>query len=420
MTCRFYRPPTALCITLLDISQDKLDAQIAQLEQKLAVERKVRAGAEGMRLVITDKKALAQMELSLSDSQKRLDFLEGELGKVVAKKRQLSMSLGALNQVGGSSVSEGAGPCHKHRATGGVDGSTRRIANIDGADARSNDEDGVGAYFRDESGAVTPPRLCGANVEDVMELSTSASLPPRLSPPTTAMVKVRVDSPTPKPRSSSIGVIPATDDISARADSMATFTSTTARQSSARGPCLCPMDATVHIDGCPKHVAASPAAPPKSVGGFFRAFGRKSSSATSLDGSAVAPPSSSSSTPNQHLSPPSLRGKALADVPRKNSKGSLSNLDLSKSSTELSAEKIAVKIIELRSKIEIESRVKAGAEKLLEALEAKAEPSEKDRENKERVYWKMRVAGEKVGLLKTALVRYQGMHVDGLADIGGM
>ena len=53
----------------------KLDGQITELLKKIDVERKVRSGAESMKQALKDKNALAQMEININESQKRLDFL---------------------------------------------------------------------------------------------------------------------------------------------------------------------------------------------------------------------------------------------------------------------------------------------------------------------------------------------------------
>lgn len=55
--------------------EGRLQKQILELQRKIDVERKVRSGAESMKQMLKDKTALSQMELSIEESKKRLDFL---------------------------------------------------------------------------------------------------------------------------------------------------------------------------------------------------------------------------------------------------------------------------------------------------------------------------------------------------------
>jgi hypothetical protein len=76
----------SLSKTLISVQDKKIDQQIVELERKIAVERKVKMGADAMRSQIKDKIALAQVEMSIEESQKRLMFLEEQMARLMAKK----------------------------------------------------------------------------------------------------------------------------------------------------------------------------------------------------------------------------------------------------------------------------------------------------------------------------------------------
>jgi hypothetical protein len=50
------------------------------------VEKKVKQGAEAMKQMLVDKNALSEVQVSIIESQKRLDFLEIEMLKAKLKK----------------------------------------------------------------------------------------------------------------------------------------------------------------------------------------------------------------------------------------------------------------------------------------------------------------------------------------------
>ncbi|KAJ3079706.1 Serine/threonine kinase, partial [Quaeritorhiza haematococci] len=62
-----------------------VEAKIADLQTKIAIERKVKEGASTMLRNLKDKNAREQCEVNIMESQRRLDFMEGELRKLQSK-----------------------------------------------------------------------------------------------------------------------------------------------------------------------------------------------------------------------------------------------------------------------------------------------------------------------------------------------
>jgi hypothetical protein len=58
------------------------NSQSAELNQKLAIERKVLSGASAMLGKLVDENARQTCQVSVIDSQRRIDFLESELAKL--------------------------------------------------------------------------------------------------------------------------------------------------------------------------------------------------------------------------------------------------------------------------------------------------------------------------------------------------
>lgn len=123
--------------------------------------------------------------------------------------------------------------------------------------------------------------------------------------------------------------------------------------------------------------------------------------------------SNTNMSPNSALPP---RTESLTSVERKTS---LTNLDLSKASSTLTPEKVAVKLVELQNKLEIETRCKEGAEKLLQMQQLKPELTVADKNLRSQLERNLKISVGKISLLKVSLQRYQGMHVPGLADLSG-
>ncbi|KAI9140889.1 hypothetical protein BKA69DRAFT_1038888 [Paraphysoderma sedebokerense] len=68
-----------------------MDNKLNDLLKKLEVEQKCKAGGELMRRQLTDKAAIAQCEASLAETQKRIDFLNTEIGKLQRKRSVASV-----------------------------------------------------------------------------------------------------------------------------------------------------------------------------------------------------------------------------------------------------------------------------------------------------------------------------------------
>ncbi|KAJ3059654.1 hypothetical protein HK102_009887 [Quaeritorhiza haematococci] len=62
------------------------DAKIAELQTKIAIERKVREGAAAMLKKLTDKNAREQCETNVQEADRRIEFLEEQMRKLQLKK----------------------------------------------------------------------------------------------------------------------------------------------------------------------------------------------------------------------------------------------------------------------------------------------------------------------------------------------
>jgi hypothetical protein len=62
--------------------QKQTNIQTAELHQKLAIERKVLSGASAMLGKLVDENARQTCQVSVIDSQRRIDFLESELSRL--------------------------------------------------------------------------------------------------------------------------------------------------------------------------------------------------------------------------------------------------------------------------------------------------------------------------------------------------
>ena len=100
---------------------------------------------------------------------------------------------------------------------------------------------------------------------------------------------------------------------------------------------------------------------------------------------------------------------------------------MNRANTALTAEKIALKVRELQARLDNEQRLKAGFERLVQQYDsavnigggssgASSGAGGGAALMKEHAADKSRDCQQRIGLLKTALQRYQGMHVEGLAN----
>ena len=83
---------------------------------------------------------------------------------------------------------------------------------------------------------------------------------------------------------------------------------------------------------------------------------------------------------------------------------SYTTIDMSKASASLTPEKIALKIGSIKAKIDIETQIKNGAEKMLLALENKKSLQGDDKKAKADLSFKVKDSGAKLELLKTSLM----------------
>lgn len=68
------------------VDRDMVDSQISSLEKKMATEKQLLGKALQMKPLLKDNNALQELETSIAESRKRMEFLEGEMRKLVIKK----------------------------------------------------------------------------------------------------------------------------------------------------------------------------------------------------------------------------------------------------------------------------------------------------------------------------------------------
>lgn len=95
-------------------------------------------------------------------------------------------------------------------------------------------------------------------------------------------------------------------------------------------------------------------------------------------------------------------------------KSSITNFEMIKSGTAMSAEKIAIRLAQLETKYEYELITKTGLENSLNVYAG----SDRDKE-KVDCERRLNVCNNKLALLLTALRHYRSMFVEGLADLSG-
>lgn len=100
-------------------------------------------------------------------------------------------------------------------------------------------------------------------------------------------------------------------------------------------------------------------------------------------------------------------------------KHSFSSLEMSRTSATLTAEKIAVRLQELRAKHDQEQQCKVGFDKMYQSYQNR-DLSSQEKKTKEETELKIKDQSSRIALLKIAINRYQGMHVEGLADLTGV
>lgn len=98
---------------------DSLDAKINDLRSRIEIEKKCKDGAENMLQNLKDPSALQQCQLNVLESQRRLDFLSGEMTKLLAKRTNATGHAGSVEEFGGSANS--IGPSAPGSATGSGD-----------------------------------------------------------------------------------------------------------------------------------------------------------------------------------------------------------------------------------------------------------------------------------------------------------
>ena len=81
---------------------DSLNAKISDLRVKIEIEKKCKDGAENMLHKLKDPSAVQQCELNVRESQRRLDFLSGEMTKLLAKRQNATGTAGSVDNIAGS------------------------------------------------------------------------------------------------------------------------------------------------------------------------------------------------------------------------------------------------------------------------------------------------------------------------------
>lgn len=109
-------------------------------------------------------------------------------------------------------------------------------------------------------------------------------------------------------------------------------------------------------------------------------------------------------------------GSQSPAIPRSSSKLSLdgrvksaTNLDLIKSDSVLTPEKVTLKLHEMAFKLDVELKVKKGTENLTRIYNA--DPAMGDKKDRAELFAKQHESNEKILLLKQALQKYQGLYV---------
>jgi hypothetical protein len=282
-------------LAFLVAKMERLEIQISELEKKIAVENKVKEGAVAMKAMLKDKNALTEVEVSISESEKRLEFLQRELQKLTLRKSGSEEILSQRTETSTNASTQITDPALPSK--GGL--------------IRSDESMGA-------------KKISGASK--------------------------------------------STDNVSREKLPLA-----------------------LNAAG-------------KTGSGFFKlANFRSNNSSTTSIGSGPTPPDP-------------LASNTLASSGRK---PSFTNLDVSKTGMALTPEKVAIKLWEIQNKLDIETRVKAGAEKLSQVLETKSDLLAQDRKSKAEISKKLKDSTAKISLLKVALQRYQGLNVEGLADLTG-
>ena len=263
-----------------------------------------------MKAMLRDRNALAELEISIAESQKRIDFLEGEMQKLIMKKAGVDPNESSLL---------GAAHTHAHAHGAGMGEASHRIMTTGSGAASSS---GVNR---------SPSRLS--------HMGLSASTP------------------------------------------NATTTSQTKSPNGGMGS--------------------------KSGSKIWSKLGFKS-----LAGSITTLPTSESTGSLGTTTTTTAIATPGVSMHRKSS-----IFEASKASTGLTPEKIALKLMDLQQKLELEQRVKTGADKLAQSLVEKKSLTPYEKRNKEEVEQKLKETNARITLLKTAIQRYSAMHVEGLANI---
>lgn len=70
-----------------------MQQQRAEIQQKLAIERKVYSGANAMLASLKDENARQTCQVSVIESQRRIDFLESELARLSVVPSPVSVDI---------------------------------------------------------------------------------------------------------------------------------------------------------------------------------------------------------------------------------------------------------------------------------------------------------------------------------------
>ena len=358
-------------------TQEKIELQIAELDKKIQLEKKIHEGAERLHESVQWIPVQRdQANLVISESAKRLEFLEGEKRKLLVKKGIMPGPAGATQSDSCLLLERGSLTLPPPLTASLIMNETPTTASTSG-----------------NRTPVTHINFNGGHSSMMMAVDPSIVNKDLPATPDELLVFGTPMDGSRRPSDSTTNTISSSIPRAASASSLADPALQLQQQQQQQNQ-------QPQLSSSPNSNADNSAKSSSNrLGSTFFKFALRKDKSTS--NAALANSTNGDS------------GGILGSGSRK---PSLNNLDLSKASTTMTAEKVAVKLLELQNKVEIETRVKAGAEKLSQVFQEKIKQDDKLYED---VNKKLKLSTEKINLLKAAIQRYQGMFVEGLADVNG-
>ncbi|KAJ3056882.1 Serine/threonine kinase [Rhizophlyctis rosea] len=376
---------------------ESLDAKIADLRVKIEIEQKCKDGAENMLHNLKDPSAVQQCELNVRESQRRLDFLSGEMTKLLAKRQNATGVSGSVDEIAASVESFSKSTPGSAMGSGNVAGPVQGqgLGQGQGPGQPQN-------QFRDWNATANSMWPNGSTDDNSLRPpSLGRMLDKRNSDPGLSITNYYNQM----SRTTSPPSISNTSYPSSRMSVAGYPTS-----SGADRPPLTPEHHT-RSTGRLSMTAAM-------LGNLFHVIGRtRSGSASPRSGS-----SSASSLPG-------LVGEAVGQ-----GRDAVTQFDYMKCSTPITSAKVKFKLSEVRHKLDVEQQIRAGTERMKAAL---VEASQKagsastasldsaggsgngDRKMHSEVDEKMAESNAKVALLVKAEQRYRGLYVETEEEAGG-